>query len=46
MKFLKWNMIKDEYTIKSKLVRFATSRGFENGKVFDMVSTIIEKYKQ
>ena len=37
---------KDEYTIKSKLVRFATSRGFENGKVFDMVSTIIEKYKQ
>lgn len=35
---------KDEYTIKSKLIRFAISRGFENGKVFDMVSTIIEKY--
>lgn len=34
----------DEYTIKSKLVRFATSRGFENGKVFDMISTIIEKH--
>ncbi len=33
---------KDEYTIKSKLVRFATSRGFENGKVFDMVSAIIK----
>jgi regulatory protein len=33
----------DEYTIKSKLVRFATSRGFENGKVFDIVSSIIEK---
>jgi len=35
---------KDEYTIKSKLIRFAISRGFENGKIFDMVSTIIEKY--
>lgn len=34
----------DEYTIKSKLVRFAVSRGFENGKVFDMVSIIIKKY--
>lgn len=33
----------DEYTIKSKLVRFATSRGFENGKVFDIVSSIIKK---
>ncbi|NOQ24785.1 MAG: RecX family transcriptional regulator [Bacteroidales bacterium] len=33
----------DEYTIKSKLVRFAISRGFENGKVFDIVSSIIEK---
>ena len=33
----------DEYTIKSKLVRFAASRGFENGKVFDMVSSIIDK---
>ena len=36
---------KDEYTIKSKLVRFASSRGFENGKVFDMVSAIIEMQK-
>lgn len=35
---------KDVYTIKSKLIRFAISRGFENGKIFDMVSTIIEKY--
>ena len=33
----------DEYTIKSKLARFAISKGFENGKVFDMVSTILEK---
>lgn len=33
----------DEYTIKSKLLRFAASRGFENGKVFDMVSSIIDK---
>lgn len=32
----------DEYTIKSKLVRFALSRGFENGKVFDMVSKIVK----
>jgi len=35
----------DEYTIKSKLVRFASSRGFESGKVFDKVSEIIEKHK-
>lgn len=34
----------DEYTVKSKLMQFAISRGFENGKVFDMVSKIIEKY--
>ena len=33
----------DEYTVRSKLVRFAISRGFENGKVFDIVSSIIEK---
>jgi regulatory protein len=33
----------DEYTVKSKLIRFATSRGFENGKVFDIVSSIIKK---
>ena len=43
----KLNTIKDadEYTIKSKLVRFGLSRGFENGKVFDMVSSIIENKK-
>ncbi len=35
----------NEYTIKSKLVRFASSRGFENGKVFDMVSAIVEMQK-
>ncbi len=35
----------DEYTIKSKLARFASSRGFETGKVFDMISEIIEKHK-
>ena len=35
----------DEYTTKSKLIRFAVSRGFENGKVFDMVSEIIEMHK-
>ena len=33
----------DEYTIKSKLSRFAISKGFENGKVFDMISAILEK---
>jgi regulatory protein len=32
----------DEYTIKSKLLRFAASRGFENGKVFDILSEIIK----
>lgn len=46
IKKLKTIKDKDEYTIKSKLVRFATSKGFENGKIFDMVSTIIEKYNQ
>ena len=42
------NTIKDtdEYTIKSKLIRFASSRGFENGKVFDKVSSIIEMRKK
>ncbi len=44
IKKLKTIKDKDEYTIKSKLVRFATSKGFENGKVFDVVSTIIKKY--
>ncbi len=33
---------KDEYTIKSKILRFAASRGFENGKVFDILSEIIK----
>ncbi|MFP4025612.1 MAG: regulatory protein RecX [Thiohalospira sp.] len=33
----------DEHTIKSKLVRFAVSKGFENGKVFDMVNSMIKK---
>ena len=33
---------KDEYTVKSKLLRFAASRGFENGKVFDMLSEIMK----
>ncbi len=33
----------DEYTIKSKLVRFAVSKGFENGKIFDMVNSMIKK---
>ncbi len=46
IKKLKTLKDKDEYTIKSKLVRFASSRGFENGKIFAMVSTIIEKYNQ
>jgi regulatory protein len=32
----------DEFTIKSKLMRFAASRGFESGKIFDMVSEILE----
>lgn len=32
----------DEYTIKSKLIRFATSRGFETGKVFAIVTEIIK----
>jgi len=35
----------NEYTIKSKLMRFASSRGFESGKVFDMVSSIMEMHK-
>ena len=32
----------DEFTIKSKLLRFAASRGFENGKVFDILSEILK----
>lgn len=32
----------DEFTIKSKLMRFASSRGFESGKVFDIVSKIMD----
>lgn len=36
----------DEYTMKSKLIRYALSKGFENGKVFDVVSKIIENNKK
>lgn len=35
----------DQYTIKTKLIRYANSKGFENGKIFDMVNSIIEKSK-
>jgi regulatory protein len=42
IKKLKTLKDKDEYTIKSKLLRFAASRGFENGKVFDILSEIIK----
>lgn len=35
----------DEYTIKSKLMRFASSRGFESGKIFDMISKIMDNCK-
>lgn len=35
----------DEFTIKSKLMRFAASRGFESGKIFDTVSKIMENSK-
>jgi regulatory protein len=44
----KWASLKesDEYTMKSKLIRFALSKGFENGKVFDMVSKIIKNNKK
>ncbi|MEE4196558.1 MAG: regulatory protein RecX [Bacteroidales bacterium] len=33
----------NEHTIKSKLIRFAVSKGFENGKVFDMVNSMIKE---
>ncbi|MGE0089501.1 MAG: regulatory protein RecX [Bacteroidales bacterium] len=33
----------DNYTIKSKLIRFGISRGYENGKVFDMVNKILNE---
>jgi len=36
----------DEYTIKTKLLRYALSKGYENGKVFDMVSSILSKVKK
>jgi len=36
----------DEYLVKSKLVQFALSKGFENGKVFDMVSEIQKSTKK
>lgn len=35
----------DEYTVKSKLVRYALSKGFENGKVFDIITSILKKQK-
>jgi len=31
----------DEHAIKSKLIRYASSKGFENGKIFDMVNSMI-----
>jgi regulatory protein len=36
----------DEYTMKTKLVRYALSKGYENGKVFDKVSLILLKNKK
>lgn len=33
----------DIYILKSKLVRFGISRGYENGKVFDMVNKILRE---
>jgi regulatory protein len=33
---------KNVYEIKSKLIRFGISRGYENGKVFDKVNKIIK----
>jgi len=33
----------DIYTIKSKLVRFGISRGYENGKIFDMLNKILKE---
>ncbi len=42
LKKLKTIKDNDEYTIKSKLLRFAASRGFENGKVFDILSEIMK----
>jgi len=35
----------DEHTIKSKLIRYASSKGFENGKIFDMVNSMINPLK-
>jgi len=34
----------DELVIKSKLVRFGLSRGFENGKIFDMVKKVMNSH--
>ncbi len=34
---------KDNYALQSKLARFAISKGFENGKVFDVISKILAK---
>jgi len=36
----------DEYIVKSKLLQYALSKGFENGKVFDMVSEIQKSTKK
>jgi len=36
----------DKYIVKSKLVQYALSKGFENGKVFDMVSEIQKSTKK
>ena len=33
----------DIYTTKSKLIRFGLSRGYENGKIFDMVNKILSE---
>lgn len=40
---IKYKSIKNQgfYSIKSKLIRFGISRGYENGKVFDMVNKIL-----
>ena len=42
IKKLKTFKTQDIYTIKSKLIRFGISRGYENGKVFDMVLKILK----
>lgn len=34
----------DEYILRSKLIRFGLSKGFENGKVFDMVKKVLDTH--